>query len=176
MPANGYSGAETPSRGENSWFPPSEKLSLWSYATNLSFERYPSLARGVSTQSSTSTRRVSVEKGSRNGGRWRTRMKRTVVAAAGLMVSGVASRITCRVSIGCSAPSARSSLRRGERLLPIPPSEVDVPEFVIVDVKGKLLSTTKASEQIERRPFKPCAGRTVIFIYKVSISGARSAS
>lgn len=75
-------------------------------------------------------------------------MKRTVVAAAGLMVSGVAfadnlqgvDRLLCAVGEVVACVEASDCY-------PIHPSEVDVPEFVIVDVKGKLLSTTKASER-----------------------------
>ena len=105
-------------------------------------------------------------------------MKRTLVAAAGLMVSGVAfadnlqgiDRLLCAVGqvVACVEEAD---------CYPIPPSEVDVPEFVIVDVKGKLLSTTKASERNRRtRRANRAAEPTGLFIYKVSILGARSAS
>ena len=66
-------------------------------------------------------------------------------------------------------------MRRGERLLPIPPSEVDVPEFVIVDVKGKMLSTTKASER-NRRTAVQTANRADGYIYLQGIDLGRAFS
>lgn len=103
-------------------------------------------------------------------------MKRTLVAAAGLMASGVAfadnlqgiDRLLCAVGqvVACVEEAD---------CYPIPPSEVDVPEFVIVDVKGKVLSTTKASERNRRTPVQTVQ-RADGFIYLQGIDLGRAFS
>jgi hypothetical protein len=75
-------------------------------------------------------------------------MKRSIIASAGLLIGGTvaADNLTGVDRLLCATGQLVACIE-GDECYTIMPSEVDVPQFVIVDVKAKMLSTTKASER-----------------------------
>jgi hypothetical protein len=75
-------------------------------------------------------------------------MKRAIIAsAAGLMSGGaLADNVANLDRLLCATGQIVICVEEDE-CYPVLPSDVGVPDFVIVDVKGKMLSTTKASEE-----------------------------
>jgi hypothetical protein len=75
-------------------------------------------------------------------------MKRAIIAsAAGLMSGGaLADNVANLDRLLCATGQIVICVEEDE-CYPVLPSDVGVPDFVIVDVKGKVLSTTKASEE-----------------------------
>ena len=103
-------------------------------------------------------------------------MKRTVVASLGLLLSGAvladnlgtADRLLC-------APSQITICVEDADCYHAHPSELGVPDFLILDLKNKKIQTTKASEQTRTTPLSTVmrAGGT---IYLQGIEGGRAFS
>ena len=75
-------------------------------------------------------------------------MKRSVIASVGLLVGGsvAADNLTGADRLLCSTGQLVVCIE-GDECYTVLPAEADVPQFVIIDVKAKMLSTTKASER-----------------------------
>lgn len=103
-------------------------------------------------------------------------MRRFVLAATGLFVAGSAAAddLTGVDRFLCATAEVILCVEDGE-CFTIPPAEVDVPEFVIVDLDGKMLSTTEASG-LNRTTAIATANRTDGFIYLQGIDSGRAFS
>lgn len=75
-------------------------------------------------------------------------MKRSIIASAGLLIGGsvAADNLTGVDRLLCATAQLVVCIEADE-CYTVLPSELDVPQFVIVDLKGKMLSTTKASDR-----------------------------
>jgi hypothetical protein len=75
-------------------------------------------------------------------------MKRSILASAGLLIgsSVAADNLTGADRLLCTTGQIVACVE-GDECYKILASEVNLPEFFIVDIKNKMLSTTKASER-----------------------------
>jgi hypothetical protein len=79
-------------------------------------------------------------------------MKRLIVASTGLIGSVAAADNLQGVDRLLCATTEVVVCAEELECFTIPAWEIDVPEFVVVDVKNKMLSTTKASQQNRSTP------------------------
>jgi hypothetical protein len=102
-------------------------------------------------------------------------MKRLVVASAGLLGAvAVADDLRGVDRLLCATAEVIACVEQDD-CYTIPASDLDVPEFVVVDVKGKTLSTTKASKQSRSTPIASLM-RTDGSIFLQGIEGGRAFS
>ena len=82
-------------------------------------------------------------------------MKRSIIASAGLLIGGsiAADNLTGADRLLCATGELVACIE-GDDCYTILPEEVDVPQFIVVDLAGKMLSTTKASERIRTTPIR----------------------
>ena len=103
-------------------------------------------------------------------------MKRTVAASVGLLVGGAAladnlegaDRLLC-------APSQITICIEDADCYHAHPSELGVPDFLVVDLKNKKIQTTKASEQTRTTPVSTVT-RVSGAIYLQGMEGGRAFS
>ena len=102
-------------------------------------------------------------------------MKRLVVASVGLF-GGIAAADDLRgVDRLVCATAEVTVCGEGIDCFKIPAWEIDVPEFLVVDIRNKMLSTTKAS-QLNRATPITALSRTDGNIYLQGIEGGRAFS
>lgn len=102
-------------------------------------------------------------------------MKRLVVASAGLLGSIAAADDLRGVDRLLCATAAVIVCAEEVECFTIPAWEIDVPEFVVIDLDGKMLSTTKASQQNRSTPIAAIS-RADGNIYLQGIEGGRAFS
>lgn len=75
-------------------------------------------------------------------------MKRPVLASLGLLIGAAAAADTVRDvdRLLCAAGQIRACIE-DEECYAIPAAEVDVPDFVLIDLENRVLSTTRASQE-----------------------------
>jgi hypothetical protein len=75
-------------------------------------------------------------------------MKRSIIASAGLLIGGTvaADNLTGVDRVLCATGQLVVCVEADE-CYTVLPSELDLPQFWVVDLKGKMLSTTKASDR-----------------------------
>jgi hypothetical protein len=103
-------------------------------------------------------------------------MRRSIIASAGLLIGGtVAADNLTGVDRMLCATGELTVCIEGDDCYAIQPSEVDVPQFVIVDVKAKTLSTTKASAR-QRTTAIQSVSRADGLIYLQGVDNGRAFS
>ena len=102
-------------------------------------------------------------------------MKRLVVATAGLIGSVAVADDLRGVDRLLCATAEVIICAEGGYCFTIPAWEIDVPEFIVIDIKNKMLSTTRASEQNRTTPIAALS-RTDGNIYLQGIEGGRAFS
>jgi hypothetical protein len=103
-------------------------------------------------------------------------MARFVLAMAGLLVGGAAAadNLAGVDRFLCATAQVIVCVEDGE-CFTVPPAEVDVPEFVIFDVRNKALSTTQASG-LNRTTAVASVTRADGFIYMQGVDTGRAFS
>jgi len=102
-------------------------------------------------------------------------MRRLVVASAGLLGSIAAADDLRGVDRLVCAAAEVVVCAEDLECFTVPAWEIDVPEFIVVDIKNKMLSTTKGSEQNRSTPIAALS-RTDGNIYLQGIEGGRAFS
>jgi hypothetical protein len=102
-------------------------------------------------------------------------MKRLVIASAGLMSSVAAADNLQGVDrLLCATAEVIICAEEGD-CFAVPAWEVDVPEFVVIDIDNKTVSTTRASQQNRSTPIATLT-RADGDIYLQGIEGGRAFS
>ena len=81
-------------------------------------------------------------------------MKNLAIACTGLLASGmaIADNIEGTDDLLCAAGQVQLCFENGE-CFPVAPWELSMPDFVVIDLKAKTVSTTKGSGQNRSSPF-----------------------
>lgn len=103
-------------------------------------------------------------------------MKKLAVIAAGmlLVVSALADNLEGVDKMICAAGQVQICIEN-DMCYPANAAELDVPDFVIIDLKKKVISTTKASNQNRSTPLKYIE-RADGLVYLQGIEGGRAFS
>ena len=81
-------------------------------------------------------------------------MKNFAIACTGLLACSIAmsENLEGTDELLCAAGNAQICFENGE-CFPVAPWELSIPDFVVIDTKGKTVSTTKASGENRSSPF-----------------------
>ena len=103
-------------------------------------------------------------------------MKKLAVISAGmaLIVPALADNLEGVDKMICAAGQVQICIEN-DTCYPATAAELDVPDFVIIDLGKKVISTTRASEKQRSTPFKHVA-RTDGLVYLQGIEGRRAFS
>jgi MinD superfamily P-loop ATPase len=103
-------------------------------------------------------------------------MKRSIIGSVGLLIgtAAVADNLQGVDRLLCATGPIVACFEDGE-CIPVLASEAEVPTFVVIDIKSKIMSTTKASEE-NRKTAIANVSRTDGFIYLQGVENGRAYS